>query len=117
MSCYIRNLFFNLIKNPLKSILHLTLITSSLWISFITLVKVILPSRPLDNFTCVIWGLANGSLHILIFSVFDLIFPEEYRFIVFAEMISEYRISAFIISNLMAIIIRKIANRKSIPII
>lgn len=119
MSCYIGKLYMNLKASDfkLKNTLLLAFITCSLWITFMALVNVYLPSRPLANLSYVLWGLANGSLHYLILSLLDLIFPEEYRFIIFAEMISEYRLSTFLMANLMATIIRRMANIKSLSII
>lgn len=120
MSCYIGKMYLHLRTNHTKTtrnILALAFITIALWFTFIRSVNEILPSRPLANFTYVIWGLSNGSLHYLILALFDSFFPEEFRFIIFAEMISEYRLSTFILANLMSTIIRRIADIKSTSII
>ena len=120
MSCYIGKLYLKLRTDPDESrkiILYLTMITCSLWTLFLAIVNIILPSRPLANLTYVIWGLANGSLHYLILSIFDYLFPEQFRFIIYAEMVSEYRLSTFILANLISTSIRRIFNTKSISII
>jgi len=120
MGCYIGKFYLKVGTDPAagrKNILYLALISSSLWIVFLASVNKILPSRPLANATYVVWGLANGSLHYLILALFDSIFPEQFRFIIFAEMISEYRLSTFVLANLLSTIIRKIADVKSQSII
>lgn len=116
MSCYIGKLHLNLRIDHSKyrtNVFFLALISGTLWIAFLMTVNEILPSRPLANLTYVLWGLANGSLHFLIFALFDSIFPEQFRFIIFAEMVSEYRLSVFILANLMSTIIRKVSDIKS----
>lgn len=116
MSCYIGKLYKNLSQHRIKSIFCLTILSLVLWIVFFKIVNVILPSRPLANFTYFLWGLANGTLHVTFMAIFDSLFPENLRFMIFAELISEYRLSTFILSNFMSTIIKKLANTKSLSV-
>lgn len=118
MSCYIGRFYHNLTsKNRYQTILKLLIITLLLWIIFFLVKHKYLPSRSLANFTYVTWGLANGSLHILICSIFDSVFPENFRFVIFAEMISEYRLEIFLLANILSTIIRRIADIKSLSVL
>lgn len=117
MSCYIGKLYHNLSKHKIKSISCLAFLSICLWALFFGIVNLILPSRPLANFSYVLWGLANGTLHVTLFAIIDSLFPEKFRFVIFAEMISEYRLSAFILANLISTIVKKIANTKSLSVI
>lgn len=117
MSCYIGKLYQNLTEHRIKSISILAFTSFALWAVFYNVVNLILPSRPLANLTYVLWGLANGTLHVTLLSIFDSIFPEKLRFIIFAEMISEHRLSTFILANIISSVIKKFANTKSLSLI
>ena len=71
------------------------------------------PSRTLANLNYVIWSLANGSVHYVILAVSDFLVPENYRFVVFADMVSEYRLSIFIIANVLSHLVRLRCSVKS----
>jgi len=115
LSCYLGKLFHA--KKKVKPIAILLIVSTSLWFLFIKFCNVILPSRPLANLTYVLWGLANGSLHVFIMTLADFIYPEQFRFMIFAEMISEYRLSIFIIANILSTIVRRIFDTKSMSIL
>lgn len=117
MSCYIGKLYSCPSEVRLKSTKLLAGSSIILWSIFLAIVNIILPSRSLANLTYVIWGLANGALHFTIMSAFDYFYPEDYRFILFAEMISEYRLSIFILANLLSTCIRRMFDIKSSSII
>lgn len=118
MSCYIGKLYHNLTaSNRLQTVCRLFTLTFGMWGLFFIIVNKILPSRPLGNSTYILWGLANGTLHSFVYAVFDSVYPEKYRFIIFAEMISEYRLSIFILANLLSTVIRRIANIKSLSLL
>lgn len=115
MSCYIGKLYQNTSseKNRFRSIGILMILSCSFWAAFFVTVNLILPSRALANLTYVLWGLANGTLHVFLLSIIDSMVPENYRFLIFAEMISEFRLSTFLLANMVSTIIRKFADIKS----
>ena len=117
MSCYIGKLYHNLSKHKIKSITCLVFSSFALWALFFTIVNLVLPSRSLANFTYVLWGLANGTLHLTFIAIMDSLFPENLRFVIFAEMISEYRLSTFILANFISIAVKKLANTKSLSVL
>ena len=117
MSCYFGKLYQNLPQNRLFSISWLAFSSFLLWSLFFAIFNFILPSRPLANFTYVLWGLANGTLHLTLLAIIDSLFPENFRFIIFAEMISEYRLSTFILANFISTVVKKIANTKSLSVL
>jgi hypothetical protein len=116
-SCYIGKLYQNLSKHRIRSIIYLAVSSIFLWALFFSIVNSILPSRPLANFTYVLWGLANGTLHVTFLAIIDSLFPENLRFVIFAEMVSEYRLSTFLLANVISTVIKKLANTKSLSLL
>lgn len=115
LSCYIGKLYHY--THKVKAISTLAFLSLTLWIVFLKFCNIIHPSRPLANLMYVVWGLANGSLHVLIMTFSDWIFPEQFRFIIFAEIISENRLIAFIMANILSTFIRKTFDIKSLSML
>lgn len=113
MSCYIGKLYLIRETDPKTSLTGLFLSSVILWSSFTFLYGKYPPSRTLANLAYVIWGLANGSLHALIFSILDTVFPEQYRFLIFTDMISKYRLSSFLLANILSTLIKYFFDVKS----
>lgn len=107
MTCYIGR-FFQTRKTQFAT--SVSAIATSCVIActlFFMLSKDYSPSRPLANATYVIWAFANGSLHAVLLVVYDKIFPESFRFLVFPDMVSDYRLSIFVIANVLSQGIKK----------
>lgn len=107
LTCYIGRFFQNR-KSQFKSsfgVIGALCVTS--WLLFFFMSKNYPPSRPLANSSYVLWAFANGSLHALLLVVYDKIFPESFRFLVFPDMVSDYRLSIFIIANVLSQGIKK----------
>ena len=118
MSCYIGKFYKTLKINKQRKLIGLFIGTCLFWIFFTISYFHFAPSRPLANITYVLWGLANGILHLFLIYGYECIYPEMYRFLVFSEMISKHRLLIFIIANLISsMIVRKFAQIKSDSII
>lgn len=120
MSCYIGKFYQNLKINKKRSLIGLLSVTCIMWALFFLLVTEInlTPSRPLANITYILWGLANGTLHLLIISIYDCIYPENFRYLIFSEMISNNRLLIFILSNLISsVIVKNLAQTGSVSIV
>lgn len=117
ISCYLGKLYHCSENCRLKYLRYLIATALCFWVVFFAVVNIFIPSRPLANITYVVWGLANGTLHCAMLSAFDYFYPEEYRFIVFGEMISENRLQIFLLANILSTCIRKIFDFRSSSII
>lgn len=113
MSCYQGRIFQARYRSYKYSLLTLFALTTGFWSFFFYTSPAFPPSRKLANFNYVVWSLANGSLHAFLITCLDYIVPERYRFIIFADMVSDYRLSIFIIANVLSQIVRLNGRVKS----
>ena len=114
MSCYIGKLYQNSNINKQRKVIGLLGANCLLWILFVLFNFHIAPSRPLANITYVLWGLANGTLHLFLIFGYECVYPEMFRLLLFCEMISKNRLLIFIIANLVSsLIVRNFAHIRS----
>jgi hypothetical protein len=106
MSCYLGHIFQKRHSNFKQAFAALSCFCLLFWGWFCFSSSDLLPSRTLANFNYVVWSLANGSIHYVLLTVLDFAVPEKYRFVVLADMVSEYRLSIFIVANILSHLIR-----------
>ncbi len=113
VSCYFGRVFQNRHSNFKQTIACLGCSCFVFWSFFLCTSEILPPSRTLANFNYVIWALGNGSLHYVLLTLLDYAVPEKYRFVVLADMVSEYRLSIFLIANILSHLVRLTFTVKS----